>query len=608
MSAVPLRADQVRTLYCHTAVIVAATVVNAALVVVMLWPMASHGWLLAWAIATGLLSVSRVVLHRAYRAAAPPAERAYIWGNRFVVHSVVGGVLWGSMAALFYRADDPLSQLLVTFVIGGMVAGAAGTSSSYFPSFLGFAVPSLVVLIVQTLAVGDTIHAFMALMLVVFGAGLVVAARNSSRALTQAFRLNIENETLLSELSAAQETLREANRTLEQKVAERTAAFEEKSEALRSAQRIEAVGRLAGGVAHDFNNLLTVVLANASLLLETSTLDADSRRKVLDVQTAAERGADLVRQLLAFGRRQALAPTAVDLNRIVLELRPILSRLVTARIELIVSPFPRDVFVLVDRAQIEQVIVNLVTNARDAMPHGGSLLVSTGVAESAPGPCAVLTVDDTGVGMDADTSRRAFEPFFTTKSLGRGTGLGLATVHGIVEQSGGRIEVTSTPRVGTRFRVFLPLTHEPRPEAAGGTSEPIVRASPAATILLAEDNREVRGVTTHLLEEMGHVVLAAESGERAVQLARDYPGAIQLLVSDVVMGAMGGLDLARLLTRERPALRVLLISGYSVDHMLQVTSDERAFPFLQKPFSREALQARVSAILDECMTEATGGG
>jgi CheY-like chemotaxis protein len=364
-------------------------------------------------------------------------------------------------------------------------------------------------------------------------------------------------------------------------------------------------------VAHDFNNLLTVILGNTALLQESTKLQRVDEGPLGDIRGAAERAASLVSQLLALGRRQARQPRVLDLNGVVTAAHRLLARLIGEHIEVVVALAGKPLPIEADPAQLEQVIVNLATNARDAMPLGGRLTIETGVVEvpptgegtptdsgtasvPPPGTYVTLAVSDTGVGMDAETRRRAFEPFFTTKGVGGGTGLGLATVSGIVEQSGGRVFVASEPGKGSCFRVFLPLAQRP---IAGEEAPP--RAEPGrwtGTALLVEDEPSVRDVISRTLTGAGLTLLEAEDGERALALAREHAGRIDLLVTDVVMARMGGPELARQLALLRPDLRVLFISGYTAGAQLPSTAEEHV-DFLQKPFTAAALLQRVGRLL-----------
>jgi signal transduction histidine kinase/ActR/RegA family two-component response regulator len=467
------------------------------------------------------------------------------------------------------------------------------------PAFRSYVYPSLGLLIARTLAIGGTQHLAMAAMLVVYGMAMATAARTAHRAMSEAFRLRFENEGLLLRLSEAQKTLQESNRSLEERVAERTAELERQGEALREAQRLEGLGRLAAGIAHDFNNLLTVVLGNATLLLRERGIEGASATAVEEMKTAATRGADLVRQLLAFGRQQRMAAKVLDLNAVVLGLGPLLSRLIGEQVRIAVAMAPGKAYVKADRSQLEQVIVNLVTNARDAMPGGGRLSIETALRDpepGVPGPSwVVLSVTDTGLGMDREIRQRVFEPFFTTKPFGKGTGLGLATVHGVVQQSGGHVVVESEPGAGSSFRVFLPMTTEAFP--AEEISGPAPARGVRGTILLAEDDPDVRHVIERVLREAGHEVLAAGGGHEALSRSRTHRGPIHLLVSDVVMPDINGAELAKQLLIERPDVRVLFVSGFVPEGNLLPALPGQVVEYIAKPVTSDRLQRKVAALL-----------
>jgi PAS domain S-box-containing protein len=369
---------------------------------------------------------------------------------------------------------------------------------------------------------------------------------------------------------------------------------------LRQAQKMEAVGRLAGGVAHDFNNLLTAINGYGELVLVALGKGHPARELVGEMTRAGERAARLTQQLLAFSRRQVIAPEVLDLNALVADLGRLLRRTIGEDVELATELQPGLGGVLADRGQLEQVALNLAVNARDAMPKGGRLTVRTrDAADPAglpPGRYVVLEVSDTGCGMTEEVRAHVFEPFFTTKEVGKGTGLGLATVYGVVTQAGGRVEVDSAPGRGATFRVVLPR--------AAGDARPAGRRPPAAaaprgaeTVLLAEDEDAVRSLARHVLAGHGYAVLEAADGVQALHLAGRHGGAIDLLVTDVVMPDLGGRELAERLTRLHPAVKVLYISGYTDDAVVRhgVARDE--VNFLQKPFSPQALARKVREVL-----------
>jgi len=374
------------------------------------------------------------------------------------------------------------------------------------------------------------------------------------------------------------------------------------AEQLRQAQKMEALGRLAGGVAHDFNNLLTVVNGYAALLLARLGAGDTLRPGLEEILKAGDRAADLTRQLLAFSRRQVLEPRVVDLNRVVTGLESMLRRLIGEEIQVLVRPKASAGTIRVDPGQLHQVILNLALNARDAMPEGGELVLETGNVEVdatralgrldlQPGCYVVLAVSDTGRGMDEETRRRLFEPFFTTKEPGQGTGLGLATVYGIVRQSGGQIWVYSEPGQGTTFKIYFPCVDAA--VAAEAPAAGAVQARGTGTVLLVEDQADVRGLAAAVLREAGYRVIEAASGAEAIASLERDEGPIDLLLTDVVMPGMGGLALAERLRGMRPGMKVLYVSGHPSSLLALRDALEAGSKYLQKPFTPEELAATV---------------
>jgi two-component system cell cycle sensor histidine kinase/response regulator CckA len=376
---------------------------------------------------------------------------------------------------------------------------------------------------------------------------------------------------------------------------------------LLQAQKMEAIGRLAGGVAHDFNNLLTIIFGSSDVLLEDLSRDYPHRAEVEEIMKAARRAASLTRQLLAFSRRQLLEPQVLDLNTLVTNLEGMLRRLIGEDVEFRTVLTPARGTVLADPGQLEQVIMNLAVNARDAMPQGGKLTIETAAADLdeayahahvpvRAGSYMMLAVSDTGTGMDAEIKARLFEPFFTTKEMGKGTGLGLATVYGIVKQSGGYIWVYSELGRGTTFKIYLPRI-EADPEPLAPKPAPVsLRGS--ETVLVVEDEEAVRSLIRTVLETRGYVVMAAEGGEEALRLANAHDGVIHLLVTDVVMPGMSGRDLAQHLAPLRREMKALYLSGYTDDAIVQHGVLEPGIAFLQKPFTPQGLARKVREVLD----------
>jgi PAS domain S-box-containing protein len=379
---------------------------------------------------------------------------------------------------------------------------------------------------------------------------------------------------------------------------------------LRKSQRLEAVGRLAGGVAHDFNNMLTAIIGTTELAMLELHRDHPARKDLKEIKQTADRAANLTRQLLAFARQQISAPGILNLNDLIINLDKMLRRLIGEDIELVMVPASDIGLIQVDAGQLEQVIVNLAVNARDAMPQGGSLVLQTAnftVApeaaqqhpELAPGEYVVLTVRDTGLGMTEEVKARLFEPFFTTKEFGKGTGLGLATCYGVIKQNGGHIEVESEIGKGSTFRLYLPQITEtaatrPQLDHAGALPHG------SETVLLVEDEPTVREVATRMLREQGYNVLVAANGDEALQLARSRSNEpIHLLVTDVVMPRLSGKAVADQLRAGRPDMKVLFISGYSDDTLIRHGAADTGLNFLQKPFSPSLLAYKIRDVLDK---------
>jgi two-component system cell cycle sensor histidine kinase/response regulator CckA len=392
---------------------------------------------------------------------------------------------------------------------------------------------------------------------------------------------------------------------------------------LRHSQKMEAVGQLAGGVAHDFNNLLMLIQAHNEHLRDRLTANDPAHKDALAIENAVTRAASLTAQLLAFSRKQVLRPKVLDLNVVLAEVARMLHRLIGKDIELKVVPAPSLGRVKADPGQIEQVILNLAVNSRDAMPHGGKLTIETrdvdldendsrNLEGAPPGKYVMLTVSDTGSGMDSETQAHMFEPFFTTKAPGKGTGLGLATVYGVVKQSDGWIWVDSKPGRGTTFKIHLPRVEESRVEESE-TEESLAQqrlasktvpslataAKGTETVLVVEDQDGIRDIVRESLRRNGYTVLIAVDGNEALQMASTYPDPIHLLVTDLVMPNIGGRELAQRLTPLRPQMKVLFMSGYSEHAALSIEDTDQSAPVLQKPFSLDALVRNVRRVLDE---------
>lgn len=380
-------------------------------------------------------------------------------------------------------------------------------------------------------------------------------------------------------------------------------------EQVRHMQKLDAIGKLAGGVSHEFNNMLTAVNGNASLLLASMEKNHPWRDPLTEILKAGERAAELTQQLLAFSRKQMLAPQPLDLNVVIQNMQAMLQRVLGEDITFLCDLAPNLGPVQMDGSQLEQIILNLVVNARDAMPHGGQLTLTTDevifdeatvkrMPEMYTGVYRVLIVKDSGEGMNPSVLEHIFEPFFTTKELGRGSGMGLATVYGIVKQSHGHIEVTSQEGVGSTFTVYLPASQESLPTSSAETNtHPLPKGT--ETILLVEDEEQVLALAKRILEMCGYQVLIARHGKEAVRTSEQYSGTIHMLVSDVVMPQMNGTELAEALCKERPEMKVLYLSGFLGSAMVEQIRSNPDIPFLQKPFLPTVLAETVRRLLDK---------
>jgi signal transduction histidine kinase/CheY-like chemotaxis protein len=378
-------------------------------------------------------------------------------------------------------------------------------------------------------------------------------------------------------------------------------------EQLLHAQKMEAVGRLAGGVAHDFNNMLTVISGyNRMILDELSTMDP-LRGYAEEILKAADRAGALTNQLLAFSRRQIMQPRVINVNAVMIQTQKMLQRLIGEDIELVLNLGTNVGNIKADPGHVEQAIVNLAVNARDAMPLGGRLTIETAdvVLDETyarthlgvkPGAFTMIAVSDTGHGMDAETRRHIFEPFFTTKEKGKGTGLGLATVYGMVKQTNGDIWVYSEPGQGTTFKLYFPQVSEPLSDGSSGDAA-LARRSGGETILVVEDEKAVRDLTVRILQQLGYTILTASSGAEALAISQSHAGPIDLLLTDVVMPNMSGRQLADKLQASRPDTKVLFLSGYTENTVVHHGVLDAGVEFLPKPFSRENLSRKLREVM-----------
>jgi signal transduction histidine kinase/CheY-like chemotaxis protein len=430
-------------------------------------------------------------------------------------------------------------------------------------------------------------------------------------------RAAVEVQTLIgayndqSEALARQHAeLARANQDLRAEIGERERAeraLRESEVALRQAQKLEALGRLAGGVAHDFNNLLHVIGSATHFLRDQVRESPGAKQDLADIEGATQRATTLVQQLLAFSRKQVLQPRVVVLNEVIVGIEPLVRRLGGPRIEVLTALSPDLAYVRADPGQLEQVLMNLAVNACDAMPDGGTMRIETAnvvlerAYENRPeaipgGPAVMLAVADTGIGMDAETRSRIFEPFFTTKPPGKGTGLGLATVYGIVRQSGGSITVFSEPGQGSTFRIYFPVADSEERFIGAADQEPVTGGN--ETVLLAEDEEPVRRQLRRFLEGCGYQVLDAASGLEAIEVAVNHAGPIHLLISDFAMPGVSGVELARRLRIQRPDLKAILLSGYSPEMFAREAGEIPWAIHVPKPAEPAVIARTMREVLD----------
>ncbi len=509
---------------------------------------------------------------------------ARFWGDgRFIGTVMLTDTILTS--GIVYLSGNSYSELYLTYFLIILIAAFAPTMKLHLTLSVILCLSYGVILYTRTgslalLGEGDFLQIPVLIIMAIFY-GNMVRSRH------------LEKENLLETIDAlkrAQESLLKSE------------------EQLRQSQKMEAIGRLAGGIAHDFNNLLMVITGYTQMLLSDRGVGDTIRKNLEEIKKAGERASALTFQLLAFGRRQILQPKVLDLNAVVTNLAPMLRRLIREDVELLTVVKSGLGHVKADPCQIEQVIMNLVINARDAMPKGGILTIETANVEldevyctqhftAQTGSYVLLAVSDTGCGMDAQTQSHIFEPFFTTKEKGKGTGLGLSTVYGIVKQSGGSIYVYSESGQGTTFKVYLPQVKE-----EVESFEPLVPAQflphGTETVLLVEDEGGVRNLIQVILQANGYTLLVASNGHEAVRISRQHDGPIHLLITDVVMPGMSGRELAEQLRPMRPQMKLLCLSGYTEDALLHHGISCEEFAFLQKPFTPASIAYKVREILD----------
>ena len=639
-----IQAEQIRLLYTNAGYGYLATAINSALLTLVLWSVISPLLTIPWLAYMLSLTTLRVALVRKFHRVKPDSERIGPWGLIFGVGAWLSGAGWGIAGLLLFPESSETHQVLLALVVGGMIAGAVGLLAARMAVFLGFVGLTAVPIIVRLFAYGGGPGIMMAGMGTLLTLVMVFTAWKFHKVITSSLLLRFENSDLVSTLTSEKAVVEQLNtqlsaeieerqnieaalivaqEELERKVADRTAQLESAitqmrdeiaerqrlDEQLQQAQKMETVGRLAGGIAHDFNNLLTVMLGYTELARTTVANPVALQSYLEGVQSTAQRAADLTQQLLAFSRRQIINPETININHLLLEMTPMLRRVINENIELVTLPTQNLWNTWADPSQIHRVIINLVLNARDAMLEGGQLTLATEnvhvdqsgpslYPEVLPGDYALLVVSDTGFGIPEAIKSQIFEPFFTTKEVGEGTGLGLSSCYGIISQIGGYVTVDSAVRKGTTIRVFLPrIDSEARIREQ---RDDLTRSARGMeTVLVVEDEASLRTLICHVLQNHGYRVLQAGNGVAALMESRQNSmESVDLLITDIMMPKMGGLELADQIRYEVPDIRILFMSGYAgeidIDEILSRGGD-----FIKKPFMPDALVAQVRETLDK---------
>jgi len=610
-----LAAARVETLAEHLTPVTLATVVAASLLVWATRGRVEPAMGLVWWAVVLALTATRLALFRWYWAPHSSLPSRWLW--RFGVGVGVSGVLWGASAWVFFVPDSEVHQLLLAFLLGGLSSGAAASLGCSLWIYVSWVAPAALPLTIRLAALGDPIHLTMAGTLALFIVAMGLVARGTERAFRYNLALRFDKQELIDTLLAARVELRRANAELDTRVRARTRELARAERAQRDAegarhhgQKLEAMGRLTGGVAHDFNNLLAVVLNALPQIGALSRENPEAAALIRDAERAARRGARLTESLLAFSRTQRLKPVSVDLAAALADMQDGLLRPAAGtRVQLAVD-IAEDVWpILADVDQLCAALLNLVANARDAMPSGGTLTVSAANRRLTEHPVVPagdyveMLIADDGVGMRAEVLERAFEPFYTTKAVGEGSGLGLSMVYGFARQSQGDVQLESRPGAGTRVRMLLPRARE-RGMGVASTEPP----GPAPQghgehILLVEDEPELRRVVGRLLTRLRYQVHHAADADRALALLADENQPIDLVVSDVMMpGRLDGFGLVREARELRPGVPILLVSGYPDaphDSAWQALPKER-LAFVKKPFEA----TRLAQLLRQLLTSA----
>jgi signal transduction histidine kinase len=584
-----VRAARIGLLYQQTPIVLVVNVLNAALVAVVLVQRGESSHWYIWLGLVVLLALARGALWTAYRRRGADASSATRWAGLATIASTLSGVLWGGGGALLFP-DGVVEQTFLAFVIGGMCAGALVPLCFHSPALLGFVLPATLPMALRYLLVGSPLYITMSSMILVFAAAVTLTALSFSRSLAEGLRLRFE-------LADSARTLTDVNARLQTEMAQHRVT----EERLHQARKMEAIGQLTGGIAHDFNNLLTAVIGHLEMGLLKSGSDADVAKSLRGALAAADRGATLTQRLLAFARRQHLNPKTTDVGLLMSEVAALLTQTLGPSVRLAIAAGPDLWPARIDQPQLELAILNLAINARDAMPGGGSLRIGLRNSRAdperardlSPGDYVVVSVTDTGTGMDEATLARVFEPFFTTKGVGRGSGLGLSMVQGFAAQSGGAVFITSAPSRGATVELWLPRADATTGKSQTATEHAALPGAASARIVVCDDDADVRSFVATYLRDGGHMVWETDNSAAALHVL-ELERPIDLLVADYAMPDMSGAVLAARAQESEPGLKILLMTGHA--DALSGGGIAGA-PLLAKPFKPAELTKRVAEAL-----------
>jgi len=580
--SIAIRTEQLRAVFRQLPISLGVNLVNAALTATVLSTIGARPFPLVWFSLIALITAVRWILWRQYRRSLSGHERDHIWSRLAVCGSLLAGSCWGFGGMLLFPIVPTSGQIFLTFVIGGMCAGTVVLNASYLPTLLAFLLSASLPMAARFFAEGTAADNALGAMIVVFATALSLAGAHLNRFFTDAIRLRFE--------------LDEANLRLRSEMAEHQAT----EAVLRQAQKLEAVGQLTGGIAHDFNNLLTVVIGNLVLASGRASNNSSILPLLQSALRSAERGVALIQRLLAFARKQHLDPQSVDLGALVAGIEELLQRTVGPAIRLEITADANLAPALVDANQVELAILNLAINARDAMPVGGTLRISLhnrrADYSSPPGLTAgdyvLVSISDTGTGMDDATLAQAFDPFFTTKEVGSGSGLGLPMVQGFAGQSGGAVQIRSKLGEGTTVELWLSQAVEPPLGTSTANASGSVIPQGMANVLLCDDDDDVRRFLSEVLKSDGYMVREASTPEGALRILEDG-AAVDLLIVDYAMPGINGLEIIRQAWRQRPSLKTLLITGDAG----AAGDDVAGAPLLRKPFRPVEFSQTVATLL-----------